>query len=77
MFGLGMGEILVIAVIALLFIGPKKLPELAKQLGRAVKEFKSAKQDFLNEMHRPESVRVVTENSPTTLVDDSNKKEQI
>ena len=42
MFGLGVGEVLVILVIALVFIGPKKLPELAKGLGKGMREFQNA-----------------------------------
>jgi TatA/E family protein of Tat protein translocase len=42
MFGLGIGEVLVVLVIALIFIGPKKLPELAKGLGKGFREFQGA-----------------------------------
>jgi TatA/E family protein of Tat protein translocase len=42
MFGMGMPEILLILAIALIVIGPKKLPDLAKSLGRAMIEFKRA-----------------------------------
>ena len=40
MFGLGMQEILIIALIFLLFFGGKKIPELMKGLGKGVKSFK-------------------------------------
>ena len=46
MFGIGMPEMLLILAIALIVIGPKKLPDLAKYLGRAIGEFKKAASDF-------------------------------
>ncbi len=46
MFGIGMPEMLMILAIALIVIGPKKLPELAKSLGRAMREFKRATSEF-------------------------------
>lgn len=42
MFGLGMPELIVILVIALIFFGPGKLPELGSSLGKAIKGFKKA-----------------------------------
>ncbi|MCP3901350.1 MAG: preprotein translocase subunit TatB [Desulfobacteraceae bacterium] len=48
MFGLGMPEILLILALALIIIGPKKLPDLAKTLGKSMREFKGAAQDFKN-----------------------------
>ncbi len=52
MFGIGMTELLVILVIGLLVIGPKKLPELARSLGKGLAEFRRAstelRRDFLD-----------------------------
>ena len=45
MFGLGMQELIVIFVIALIIFGPRKLPELGRSLGRGIAQFKRATQD--------------------------------
>jgi sec-independent protein translocase protein TatA len=42
MFNLGLPEMLVIGVAALLLFGPKRLPELAKSLGKGIRDFKKA-----------------------------------
>jgi TatA/E family protein of Tat protein translocase len=42
MFGIGMPELLLILAVALIVIGPKKLPDLARSLGKAMGEFKKA-----------------------------------
>ncbi|MEK9991793.1 MAG: twin-arginine translocase TatA/TatE family subunit, partial [Paracoccaceae bacterium] len=49
-FNLGAGEILIILVFALIFIGPKKLPELARTLGKSFRELQKAKDDFTGEL---------------------------
>ncbi|MEB3166281.1 MAG: TatA/E family twin arginine-targeting protein translocase [Cyanobacteriota bacterium] len=48
-FGIGLPEMAVIAVIGLLVFGPKRLPELGKTLGRTLRGFQSASQEFERE----------------------------
>jgi sec-independent protein translocase protein TatB len=58
MFGLGMGEIAIILVLALILLGPQKLPDAAKQLGKGLREFKKATDDL---KHQFESELYATE----------------
>lgn len=57
MFGMGMSEILLILALALIVIGPKKLPDLARALGRGLAEFRRATDDIqrtiYQEVHKP------------------------
>ena len=46
MFGLGLQELLVILVIALLVVGPKRLPEIARTLGRSFAEFRRTSEEI-------------------------------
>lgn len=46
MFGMGMQELIVIFVIALLVFGPKKLPEIGRSLGRSLGEFRRASEEL-------------------------------
>ncbi len=46
MFGLGAGEILIILIIAFLLFGPKQLPEVGRQVGKAIKSFKDTADDL-------------------------------
>lgn len=46
MFGLGFSEILLIAIVAIVVIGPKRLPEVAKALGKGYAEFRRAMDGF-------------------------------
>src|SRR5215471_12514715 len=57
MFNLGMGEITVILLLALIFLGPSKLPELATGLGRLIRQIRKATADVKNEIVLDDSFR--------------------
>lgn len=42
MFGIGMPEMIIVLVIALIVVGPAKLPQLGQSLGKSIRSFKSA-----------------------------------
>jgi Tat protein translocase TatB subunit len=57
MFGLGMGELLVILAIALIFLGPKRLPDVATSLGKAIRSFRKATKDLTNQLEIDDEVK--------------------
>jgi len=62
MFGIGFGELMVIAVVVLIAVGPRRLPTLMKSLGRAMREFRKATRELrsqvgLDELFSDEDLR--------------------
>jgi sec-independent protein translocase protein TatB len=68
MFGIGMPEMLLILAIALIVIGPKKLPDLAKSLGKALGEFKKATNELKDSIQIDSELKEVK-----TTFDEINK----
>ncbi|HWR97004.1 MAG TPA: Sec-independent protein translocase protein TatB [Candidatus Methanoperedens sp.] len=65
MFGIGMQEVVLICAIALIVVGPKKLPELARALGKGYAEFRRA----FDDMKRTVEVDLQTEEFRRSLMD--------
>jgi len=70
--GLGGGETLLILAIALIFTGTKKLPELAKGLGKGIREFNKAKNDLMNSLN--EAPEVESKKSESKIEEQSSPK---
>jgi TatA/E family protein of Tat protein translocase len=58
--GLGSTELLFILVIALIFFGPRKLPQLARSVGKGLAEFRKASDDFKRTWEREVALETVT-----------------
>jgi len=73
MFGIGFQEMLIILVVVLIFFGPKRLPDLAKSLGKGIAEFKKASEEVKKSID--EAVKEETEKEDTVKKEEAAKTE--
>lgn len=81
MFGLGFGELILILLIALIFIGPKKLPELAKGLGKGIRDFQNAAKGMSDELQEnlnsePKKITDATQQDSAEKTPESEEKKE-
>ena len=74
MFGIGMPELILILAVALIVLGPKRLPEIARTLGKGLAEFRRTTDELKEEIREveeeiehPSSSTVSAEESPTPV----------
>jgi Tat protein translocase TatB subunit len=67
MFGIGTGELVIIFIVALIIIGPQKLPEIARTMGKAMGELKRATRDIQDEMRLDDLLKENDDRGPTTV----------
>lgn len=70
MFGIGMPELLLILALALIVLGPKRLPEIARALGKGLSEFRRATDDLKEEWRHVE--KDIEQASAETPIDDDS-----
>ena len=70
MFGMGMGELLLILVVALLFVGPDKLPNAARAIGKGIRDFRKHTQDLQSTLEQDEKLGEAVRELRSALRDD-------
>lgn len=79
MFGIGMQELIIILIVALIVLGPKRLPEIARALGRGVGEFRRATSEVKESVDLEGELRKIeqeVEESPEAKVEKEAKGEK-
>ncbi|GAB1539177.1 TatA/E family twin arginine-targeting protein translocase [Scytonema sp. NUACC21] len=71
-FGIGLPEMALIFIVALLIFGPKKLPEIGRSMGKAIRGFQEASKEFQNEFQKEatqiqEAVKTTAELEPKQI----------
>lgn len=70
MFGMGMGELLLILVVALLVVGPDKLPQAAKAIGKGIRDFRRTSHELQSTLEQDEKLGEAVRELRSALRDD-------
>ena len=77
MFGIGMQELVIVLVLVLILFGPRRLPEIGRVIGKAMRELKRTTQDFREavEQEPPEEIRKEVERKLSENISKENDGE--
>jgi len=74
MFGIGVMELTLILIVALVVFGPKRLPEIGKGVGQAIREFRKAGQEFTSTLNEEASRPSQLENKSSEVPKEVSEK---